>query len=75
MGKIFGAQIGCCLSIVLFNLFVGWWSIDFISNQVFNKNLPFIADLIIGVIAAELSVPIAVILWILRSCGVDIHWF
>jgi len=73
MGKLFGTQITCCLSIVLFNLFVGWWSVDYITNQLFHKNLPFLADLFIGLIGAELTVPAVLIVWILKCCGVDVY--
>lgn len=57
------------LVLVIINLVVGGWSIAEILSW-FGKSIPFIFDIIIGLILAEISVPVAIVGWILRICGV-----
>lgn len=66
-----GSGIGCIvvIFILFFNVFVGAWSVDRILLWL-DKDIPFIADAVIGLFAAELSVPIAIVGEILRACGV-----
>lgn len=62
-----------CLSIILiFNLLFGGWSVDYLLNNVFNRNIPFIGDIVIGFFTAQITVPCAIIAWVLKACGVDI---
>lgn len=64
-----GTAYGCGIFIILFNLFVGTWSVDNILSW-FGKDIPLIADLLIGLFVAEISVPVAIVGEILRACGV-----
>ena len=68
------AKFGCgCITFVLiFNLLVGGWSINYISNNMFNKNLPLWGDVLTGVFVAEISVPVACVAWTLKTCGINI---
>lgn len=63
--------IGCLLYIILviFNLIVGGLSIDYILSW-FSKDIPFIGDAVIGLFLGEFSVPIAIVGWVLRLCGI-----
>jgi hypothetical protein len=63
--------IGCgfIIFILLFNVFVGAWSVDRILLWL-GKDIPFIADALIGLFTAEISVPVAIVGEILRACGV-----
>jgi hypothetical protein len=36
----------------------------------FGKDIPIIADIIIGLFVGEVSIPVAIIGWILKICGV-----
>ena len=55
--------------IILVNATLGAWSIIEILSW-FGKTIPLVASIIIGLIAGEISIPIAIIGWILRICGV-----
>jgi hypothetical protein len=62
---------GCftVIVILLINLSIGAWSISEILSW-FGKSIPLIASVIIGLFAGEISIPIAIIGWVLRICGV-----
>lgn len=63
---------GGCLGIivvVIINLTVGAWSVGEILSW-FGKDIPTIADVIIGLFVAEVSIPVAIVGCILRAFGV-----
>jgi hypothetical protein len=60
---------GCYTAIFLFNLFIGGWSVNYLL-QLFGKDIPFLADILIGLFVAEFSIPVAVVVAILKSFGV-----
>lgn len=62
---------GCftVIVILLINLSIGAWSISEILSW-FGKSIPLIASVIIGLFAGEISIPIAIIGWVLKICGV-----
>lgn len=64
-------NVGCATAIVvaIINLTCGAWSIGEILSW-FGKDIPFWGDGLIGLILGQFSVPIAVIGWVLRVCGV-----
>lgn len=49
----------------LFNIFVGGWSIIYIGSIV-GFAIPFIAAMVIGLFTAQVTVPIAIILFVLK---------
>ena len=55
--------------IILVNATLGAWSIIEILSW-FGKTIPLVASVVIGLIAGKISIPIAIIGWILRICGV-----
>ena len=55
--------------IILVNATLGAWSIIEILSW-FGKTIPLVASVVIGLIAGEISIPIAIIGWILRICGI-----
>lgn len=55
--------------ITLVNATLGAWSIIEILSW-FGKTIPLVASVVIGLIAGKISIPIAIIGWILRICGV-----
>lgn len=74
----FGLEISpstcsCLLIVAVFvvNLFLGKWSVVTILS-VFHIVPPTIAAFIAGIILGEFTFPIAVIIWLLRACGVNI---
>jgi len=52
---------GCASAVLAFNLLLGGWSVDLISNY-FGKDVPFWLDSVVGLFVAELSVPVALLL-------------
>lgn len=63
------SKLGCGIIILIFNLLVGGWSVNFILNY-FDKDIPFIADTLIGLFVAQISIPVACVMWILQYFGV-----
>lgn len=57
------------LVIIAINITIGTWSIIEMLSW-FGKSIPLIVSIIIGLVVAEFSIPVAVIGWILRICGV-----
>lgn len=55
--------------IMLFNLICGMMSVNYILGW-FGKNIPWVGDMVIGLFVAEISVPVAVIGWVLKLFGV-----
>jgi hypothetical protein len=63
---------GCLfyLSVFLFNVFVGAWSVNYLLAVFFTKTIPFWGAALIGLFVAELSVPVAIVVWLLQASGV-----
>lgn len=65
---LMGSQLGCFLIVLAFNIVVGAWSVDYILS-FFGKDIPIFADILIGLFVAQLSVPVAIAMWLLRLFG------
>jgi predicted membrane-bound spermidine synthase len=65
------SDLGCgtLIAILLINLVLGAWSINYILMW-FGKDIPFIADALIGLFVGEISIPVAFVGWLLKVCGV-----
>lgn len=68
--KVTSSFGGCGCTILLFNLLLGGWSVDYCLNAILGKNIPWYGDVIIGLFTAEVSVPLAIVLWILSLFGI-----
>ena len=66
-----GVGLGCLVPIVIviLNITIGAWSVGEILSW-FGKDIPIVADAVIGLFAGEISIPVAIIGAILKSCGV-----
>ena len=64
------AQLGCCLGVVIINLTIGSWSVAYLLDFFLNKNIPWIGDALLGLVAGEVTVPVALVVWLLRSFNV-----
>ena len=64
-------KAGCLFPIILviMNLIFGGWSVNVILSW-FGKDIPFIADGVIGLFVGEFSIPVAIIGSILKAFGV-----
>jgi hypothetical protein len=61
---------GCWIAVLVFNVALGGWSVNYLLDFFLQKNIPFIFDTIIGFFVAEISVPVAIVVAILHYCGV-----
>lgn len=66
-----GAGCGCFvwLAVLAFNLTLGGMSVNYLLEFFLNKNIPAWGDVLIGLFVAEISVPVAVVVWLLRFFG------
>jgi len=55
-------------AVVVFNILVGGWSVNYLLEFFANKMIPFFWAAVIGLFAGEVSVPVAAVVAIL-------HWF
>lgn len=58
------------LLIVIFNLLVGGWSVNYLLDFFLQKTISTFGAVIIGLFIAEISVPVAVVIALLRHFGV-----
>lgn len=63
---VVGGQCGCMLAVLLFNLILGGWSISYLIEAFLQKTIPFWGAVLIGLFAAEVSVPVAIVVWLLK---------
>lgn len=50
---------------LLFNGIVGGLSVDYISSW-FGKNIPMLYDVLIGLVFAEFTIPLAILGWLIK---------
>lgn len=61
--------LGVYVFILLLNITVGAWSVIEILSW-FGKSIPLLANVVIGLFVGEFSIPVAIIGYILKVCGV-----
>lgn len=61
---------GCGILMLIFNFFIGGWSVNYLLVEFLGKNIPFWGSCLIGMFAGEISVPLAVVVWILKYFGI-----
>jgi hypothetical protein len=64
------ASCGCWLLLVVFNLLVGGWSVNYLLSFFLEKTIPFVGAMLIGLFAGEISVPVAVVIAMLKWFGI-----
>ena len=69
MKKTVVANLGCFVLIILFNLGIGGWSVNYLLAAFLDKTIPFWGAALIGLFTGEFSVPVAVIVALLRHFG------
>ena len=58
------------LAVVIFNFWVGAWSVNYLLMFFLQKTIPMLGAMLIGLFTAEISVPVAIVIAILRHFGV-----
>jgi hypothetical protein len=63
-----GAKIncGCWILVMLINISVGAWSVNLLFDTFLNKTIPLIGAIVIGLVAGEITIPIAIVVWVLK---------
>lgn len=58
--------LGCFVGIVIliFSLWLSGWTFEICLNFFLNKDIPFWADILAGIFASPITVPLGFILWI-----------
>ncbi len=69
MIKIENCGCGTVILVFILNLAIGGWSVGEILSW-FGKDIPTFFDVLIGIFAGEISIPVAIIGRILIMCGV-----
>ena len=64
-------KTGCGCGVLAFNVAFGGWLFDYCLWNIIGKNVPWYADLIAGLFCGQFALPCAVVVWILKLCGVD----
>jgi len=61
---------GCYLVILVVNLVLGGWSVNYLLSTFLEKTLPFFWASVIGLFIGEFSIPVAIVVKILQSFGI-----
>ena len=65
-----GANCSCMLMVLVFNVVVGGWSVEFLLNFFGRPEIPFWGVALSGLFVGEVSIPVAVVAGLLRYFGV-----
>jgi len=65
--ELFSVMVGCLIPVIY--LVLAGWSSDYILGWL-GKDIPTFCDVFIGIFAGSVTIPIAVIGWILKLFGV-----
>ena len=63
------------LGILILVGYLGGLCTDYVIDVAFGKDIPFIADVGIGVVTGEIIVPVALICCIVEACDVETPFF
>lgn len=66
---------GCWLSLFAFNLTLGGVCFDYALYSILGKDAPWWADVLVGMVTAQVTVPVAAICWIARLAGVEAPFY
>jgi hypothetical protein len=70
-----GGCCGCYAALILFNILLGKWSIDYIGMTGFGVTVPVLPAIIGGLLLGEFTVPAAILVWILAASGAHVPLF
>lgn len=61
---------GCAGVILLLNVLFGGWSVNYLLAEFAGKTIPFLGAVLIGLFTGEVTIPVAIVVWLLKSFGV-----
>lgn len=68
--KVAGGIGGCFVLTIALNCILGGWSVRYLVEAIAHKVIPWGWAILIGLFAGELTIPGAIIVWILKHLGV-----
>lgn len=70
VGKVAATGGGCgCITGIFYLLFSGW-SFDYCLMMLIGKNIPWYGDIICGLFVGSVTIPLAIVMWVLNFFGV-----
>ncbi len=63
-------KCGCYLLVVVLNFLIGGWSVNYLLLVFLEKMIPFWGAGLIGLFSGEITIPVAVVVWLLKYFGV-----
>ena len=61
---------GCVLLYLVISALVGGWSVNYLLTLWAGKTIPFLAAMFLGLFVGEVSIPVAVVIVVLKHFGV-----
>jgi hypothetical protein len=61
------AVVSCGCIFLVTNLLLGGWSVNYLIGNIFNKTIPLFWAVIVGLFTGQFTVPISIIVAILKS--------
>jgi hypothetical protein len=63
-------KIGCIIAFFLFGITIGAYAFNYCVNFIFGVTLPWYINVVGGVLGGEVTLPLAIILWLISLAGV-----
>lgn len=70
MSKTTSLPCGCLILVGVLNATIGWWSVTYLVETLLHKAIAWPWALLIGLIAGEVTIPAAIVVWLLKVAGV-----
>ena len=64
------AGCGCWIGLFIAELILGGWSVNWLLLEFFYKTIPFFWATVIGIVVGSVSIPVTIVLSILKSFGI-----
>lgn len=64
------AGCGCYIVLLVFNLCLGGWSVNYLLQTFLDKTIPFGWAMVVGLFGGEFTIPAAVVTALLKWLGV-----
>ncbi len=62
---------GCLILVILINVTIGAYAFAYCLDSFFAKDASGAVDIIGGLVLGEIVIPLAILCWILKVCGVE----
>lgn len=66
-----GIGCGCMIMVLVLNLTLGAVCFDYSLDTIFEKDIPWYGDAVCGLFLGEITIPCAVICWVLVQCDIE----